>query len=92
MRSLLWFQVGELVQMIVALLGVLVAVGLLGGCSPAEMHAEEARAAYLAMQLECVDRYNTREAIDECRNQVRARWLRANQITEVTTKDAGGDR
>lgn len=59
------------------------------GCSATQVKEQEARASYMAMQLDCVDRYSTRAAIDECRDQVRARWLRANHITEATTVDSG---
>lgn len=42
----------------------------------------EAEAGYLAQSLECVDKYDKREAIDECRREVRARW---------GVRDAGSD-
>lgn len=56
------------------------------GCSAPQKQVE-AEAAYLGQQLDCVDKYATRPAIDECRKAVRARW----GIAE-TVKDAGGDQ
>lgn len=35
-----------------------------------------AEAAYYAQQLDCVERYDTRETIDRCRDDVRYRWRR----------------
>lgn len=47
-----------------------------------------AEATYLGQQLRCVDKYNTRDAIEACRARVRRDW----GIAETVTKDAGGDR
>lgn len=47
-----------------------------------------AEATYLGQQLECVDRHETREAIDRCRAEVRARWGIAEPVTDAATDAA----
>ena len=44
------------------------------GCGGAATTAALADAAYLAEQLECVDRAATRDEATACRNAVKARW------------------
>ncbi len=53
------------------------------GCVPPK--ASQAEATYLAQQLACVERYETRVEIDDCRERVWADW----GITQTKRKDAG---
>lgn len=74
------------------------AVGMLGlalilaglvhcvGCISKEAKEAIADGAYAEEQLRCVDKNETREAIDACRRAVRIRW----NIAE-TGRDAGHD-
>ena len=43
-------------------------------CSPTVEKGVEADLGYKAQQGACIERYQTREAIDACRDQVKARW------------------
>ena len=57
------------------------------GCGSAKAIEQEAlksaaEAAYYAQQLDCVERYNTREDIDKCRDDVKFRWRYADAGTE----------
>lgn len=56
---------------------------ILLACSGPQKSAE-AEASYLGQQLACVDKFDTRAAIDECRRLVRLQW----GIAE-TSKDGG---
>lgn len=53
------------------------------GCTTREAKEATAEATYLGQQLECVDKYKTKQAIDACREVVKERW---------SVKDAGGDQ
>ncbi len=53
------------------------------GCTPREAKEAAAETTYLGQQQECVDKFNTKVAIDECRDAVKARWA---------SKDAGVDQ
>lgn len=57
-------------------------------CEPSQQAREAAaQGAYLAEHVRCVERYDTKEAIDACRDQVRVQW---GIVTRV--RDAGADR
>lgn len=57
-------------------------------CAPSQAVKEAAaESVYLTEHLRCVDKFETREAIDACRSDVRRRWGIAETIT-----DAGRDR
>lgn len=43
-------------------------------CSGVKPTPEVAEATYLTEQLECVNKNETRVAIDACRDQVRVKW------------------
>lgn len=61
---------------------------LLIACGPSQSAKEAAAAgAYLAEHMRCVEAYDTKEAIDTCRAQVRTRWG-----IVVTSHDAGADQ
>ena len=57
---------------------------LLLACSGPQKKAE-AEASYLGQQLACVDKFDTRAAIDECRRLVRLQW----GIVQTDAKDGG---
>ena len=46
---------------------------LLGACS-AQQKQEAAKDAYLAQQMDCVKKFDTRAEIDACRARVREAW------------------
>ena len=72
------------VDMVWAAFGGLAAVlvcYLFLGC--AEVKAIEAEVTYEGQQLKCVDKYDTKQEIDWCRDAVKKRWAAA--------KDAGKD-
>jgi len=53
---------------------VIVALALVAcGASP-ETKRAEAAASYAAQQAECIAKHKTREAIDACRDEVKANW------------------
>jgi hypothetical protein len=72
-------------------------------CASARQDA--AGLSYESQHLACIDQYETRAAIDACRNDVRRRWGRLDAgppappsarplipLEEVYPSDAGGDR
>lgn len=71
----------------IPLLAASIAMGALsGGCSALlGDKAAQAEESYRAQQLKCVDDYNTRAQIDECRRVVREEW----GIVETAAKDGG---
>lgn len=71
------------------LLGALIVAALshCAGCLSREAKEAIADGAYAEEQLRCVDKNDTREAIDACRRAVRIKW----GITD-TGRDAGHDR
>lgn len=64
-------------------LAVLVCTSSLVGCT--DPRHPLAEAGFLAQHLKCVDEFNTREAIDQCRREVNHQW----GIEETIAKDAG---
>lgn len=62
------------VAAVVLLVGVIIAVRLLVGCSPSELPEAAAAAGYEAQQMACVDQYADKAAIDACRDRVKAAW------------------
>lgn len=57
-------------------------------CAGCSREAKEAMAdsSYAAEQLRCVDKYDTREQIDECRKLVRERWGVAETVHDGGAK------
>jgi hypothetical protein len=78
----------EFMALVLCLFAFVMIFGHCIGCG-ASREAKEAaaEAAYGAEHLRCVDKYDTREAIDACREDVRRRWGIA-----TTSADAGADR
>ena len=52
----------------------LVAACVAVSCGSPEAKRAEAASSYAAQQADCIARYKTREAIDACRDEVKARW------------------
>lgn len=57
-------------------LGALVGIVALGAvtCSCGSYRESAAEASYLAQQLHCVDKANSREQADQCRAEVNRKW------------------
>jgi hypothetical protein len=63
---------------------VIVLLGsIASGCSSTQKQVE-ADTTYTAEHMHCVDRFNTKQEIDACREAVRIRWQ--------APRDAGGDQ
>lgn len=71
MRSLRWQTTVEAALLLFA---IAVLAVVLEGCSSPAVKAKEAEAGYLAQQLDCVGKYQTRAEIDACRLRVSREW------------------
>ena len=72
------FAVGAFARVFVALAAFFV----VASCGSPEIKRSEAASAYAAQQADCIAKNKTRETIDACRDEVKARW----------SLDAGGDK
>ena len=72
-KSILMGQCAGWASIVLMLVGTTRALVGCAGASDA-LKSEAAAAAYLAEQLECVDRAATRDEATACRNAVKAKW------------------